>query len=52
MEELKPKKQMVFFAIWSRSHSLDLQPNMLLFLELGCLFEIYSSIEIIFQNYM
>ena len=38
---LAPKGLMVFFEFWSGSHFLDLQPNLLTFLELGCLFEIY-----------
>ena len=44
MFTLTPKGQMEFFEFWSGSHFLDVQPNDLLFLELGCFFEIYSGI--------
>ena len=40
---LTPKGQMVFFEFWSGSHFLNLQSNLLLFLELEPLFEIYPG---------
>ena len=42
----------MFFEFRARSHFLDLEPNILLFLELGRLMKIYLGMYFLFQNYM
>ena len=45
LQRLTSKGQMVFFEFWSRSHFLSLQPNILIFLGFGRLFDIYLGMK-------